>query len=135
MQSQDGLYKFILVYQDHLRKFVQLRPLKSKRAAQVAYVLLDIFTIFGAPSILQSDNGKEFANKIVEEACSMWAELKIVRGKPRHFRSQGSVEERANQNIENILSTCLEDNNTNKWSEVLGTVRSINEKQCPSHRH
>ena len=58
MQTQgDNQYKFILVYQDHLTKFVQLRPLKTKTAEEVAYVLLDIFTIFGAPSIFQSDNG------------------------------------------------------------------------------
>ena len=33
MQSQaDGDLKWILVYQDHLTKFVQLRPVMSKRA-------------------------------------------------------------------------------------------------------
>lgn len=60
MQSQaDGQYKFIMVYQDHLTKFVQLRALKTKRAEEVGYHLIDIFTIFGAPSILHSGNGRE----------------------------------------------------------------------------
>jgi len=105
MQAQpDGNYKFILVYQDHLTKFVNLRPLTHKRAEEVAYVLLDIFTTFGAPAILQSANGREFANKVVEELCSMWKDLKIVHGKPRHSQSQGSVE-RANQDVENMLGT------------------------------
>lgn len=54
----DGNYKFILVYQDHIIKFVNLRPLTHNRAKEVAYVLLDIFTTFGAPVILQSDNGR-----------------------------------------------------------------------------
>lgn len=81
---------------------MQLCPLKTKTALEVAYILLDIFTIFVAPKILQSDNGREFANKIVQEACEMWPELKIVHGKPRHSRSQGSVE-RANQDIKNML--------------------------------
>lgn len=102
MQSQaDEQYKFILVYQDHLTKFVQLRPLKSKRAEEVAYVLLDIFTIFGAPSILQSNNGREFANNVIKELCSMWPELKMVHGKPRHLQSQGSVE-RCNQGSDRL---------------------------------
>ncbi|XP_072751056.1 KRAB-A domain-containing protein 2-like [Anoplolepis gracilipes] len=105
MQSQpDNDFKFILVYQDHLTKFVQLRALKSKRAEEVACNLIDIFTIFGAPSILQSDNGREFSNQIVEEACAMWPDLTIVHGKPRHSQTQGSVE-RANQDIENMLSS------------------------------
>ena len=47
MQSQlDGDFKWIL--QDHLTKFAQLRPVKSKRAPESAYQLLDIFSIFGA---------------------------------------------------------------------------------------
>ncbi|XP_060864326.1 KRAB-A domain-containing protein 2-like [Metopolophium dirhodum] len=86
MQAQpDGNFKFILVYQDHLTKFVNLRPLSNKHAEEVAYVLLDIFTTFGAPAILQSDNGRAFSNKIVEELCSMWKDLKLVHGKPRHL--------------------------------------------------
>lgn len=123
MQAQpDGNYKFILVYQDHLTKFVLLRPLTHKRAEEVAYVLLDIFTTFGAPAILQSDNGREFVNKIINELCNMWEDLKIVHGKPRHSQSQGSVE-RANQDVENILATWLQDNKTKKWSEGLKFVQ------------
>ena len=47
--SPDRDMKFILVYQDHLTKFVLLRSLYSKRADEVAHHLLDIFTTFGAP--------------------------------------------------------------------------------------
>ena len=37
-QSQlDGDLKWILVYQDHLIKLVQLRPVTSKRAPEIAY--------------------------------------------------------------------------------------------------
>lgn len=67
------------------------------------------------------------------EACEMWPELKIVRGKPRHSQSQGSVE-KANQNTENMLSTWLEDTKTTKWSEGLPFC-TINEKYSPTHRH
>ena len=65
MQSQrDGEYRFILNYQDHLTKFVCLRPLKTKTAEEVAYHLVDIFCDKGAPHILQSDNGREFCNEV-----------------------------------------------------------------------
>ena len=104
MQSQaDGEFKWILVYQDHLIKFVQLRATKSKRVAEVAYHLLDIFRIFGVPAILQSDNGCEFANSIITELAAMWNGLKIVHVKPRYSQSQGSVE-RANRDTEDIFS-------------------------------
>jgi len=93
LQAQpDGNYKFVLMYQDHLTKFVLLRPLTHKRAEEVAYVLFDIFTTFGAPAILQSDNGREFVNEIINKLCNMWEDLKIIHGKPRHSQSQGSVE-------------------------------------------
>ncbi|XP_023242087.1 uncharacterized protein LOC111640310 [Centruroides sculpturatus] len=51
----------------------------------------------------------------------MRSELKMVHGKPRHSQSQVSVE-RCNQDVENMLSSWLEINNTNKWSEGLRFV-------------
>ena len=53
---------------DHLTKFVVLRPQKTKRAEEVAYIynVLDIFCLLGSPHILQLDNGREFANKVVK---------------------------------------------------------------------
>jgi len=122
--NPDGNYKFILVYQDHFTKFVILRALKTKRAAEVAYHLLDIFTTFGAPNILHSDNGREFCNQVIENLCSMWPDVKIVHGKPRHSQSQGSVE-RANQDIENMLGTWMETNQLSKWSEGLKFIQAM----------
>jgi len=122
--SPDRDMKFILVYQDHLTKFVLLRSLHSKRADEVAYHLLDIFTTFGAPNILHSDNGREFCNQIIKSLCEMWNDIKIVHGKPRHSESQGSVE-RANQDVENMLATWMETNNTTKWSEGLRFVQAM----------
>lgn len=122
-QSQpDGDFKFIMVYQDHLTKFVVLNALKTKRAEEVAYKLIDIFTLLGAPSILQSDNGREFANNIVSNLKEIWPDLHIVHGKPRHSQSQGSVE-RANQDIENMLTTWMQDNNNCHWKEGLRFVQ------------
>jgi hypothetical protein len=85
MQSNpDCDIKFILVYQDHLTKFILLQSLQSKRADELAYNILDIFTTFGAPNILHSDNEREFCNQIKNSLCEMWNDLKIVHGKPRH---------------------------------------------------
>jgi hypothetical protein len=79
-----GSFKWIMVYQDHLAKFVVIRPLTSKRAAEVAYQLMDIFLLFGAPHVLQSDNGSEFTAQIISDLKELWPELVIVHGKPRH---------------------------------------------------
>ena len=92
MLSKSERWKFIqiLSYQDHLSKFVQLRPMESKRAEEVAKNLIDIFCIFGAPAILQSDNGREFTARVIEECVSLWPGLKTVHGQPRHSQSQVS---------------------------------------------
>ena len=95
------------MYQDHLTKSVQLCLVTSKRASEITYQLLDIFSIFGAPSILQSDNGKEFVNSVITELSAMGEGLKIAHGKPRHGQSQGSVEH-ANRDIEDMLMTWLQ---------------------------
>ena len=115
MQSMTrNSFKWILVYQDHLTKFVILRPLTSKRAAEVAHHLLDIFLLVGAPAILQSDNGSEFTAEVISELKLMWPRLVIVHGKPRHPQSQGSVE-RANGDIKDMLVAWMGDNNTDDW--------------------
>eukprot|EP00102_Acyrthosiphon_pisum_P016036 XP_008186840.1 PREDICTED: KRAB-A domain-containing protein 2-like [Acyrthosiphon pisum] len=80
-----------------------------------------------APASLQSDNGREFCNELINSLREMWPDLNIVHGKPRHSQSQDSVE-RANQDIENILTTWMQDNNTNKWSEGLRFVQFMKNK-------
>ena len=77
---------------------------QTKRVAEIVYILLDIFCTFGAPSGLQSDNGREFANSIINKLSSIWDSVQIVHGKPRHSQSQGSVE-RGNLDIEDMLSS------------------------------
>ncbi|XP_030750998.1 KRAB-A domain-containing protein 2-like [Sitophilus oryzae] len=124
MQSEpDQEFRFILNYQDHLTKFTVLRALKTKTAEEVAYHLLDIFCLLGAPMILQSDNGREFANRIIKNLAEMWTGLKLVHRKPRHSQSQGSVE-RSNQDVRDMLVTWLADQHTTKWSERLRFVQS-----------
>ena len=118
----DGDFKWAMHYQDHLTKFSILRPLKSKRAAEVAYQLTDIFLLLGAPHILQSDNGREFTANIITELKLLWPELKLVHGRPRHPQSQGSVE-RANADIKSMIISWTHENNNTHWSERLRFVQ------------
>jgi hypothetical protein len=52
----------------------------------------------------------------------MWKDVKIVHGKPRHSQTQGSVE-KANQDIQNMLTAWMQDNDSNKWSEGLPFIQ------------
>jgi len=80
-------------------------------AEEMAYQLMDIFCMFGVPFILQSDNGHEFANKIIQNLADMCPGMKLVHGKPRHSQSQGSVE-RSNQDVRDMLVAWMSNNNT-----------------------
>jgi transposase InsO family protein len=114
--------KWILVYQDHLTKFCILRALTSKRAAEVAFHLLDIFLLFGAPVVLQSDNGSEFTSQVITELKEVWPKLTLVHGKPRHPQSQGSVE-RANGDIKDMLVAWMADNDSEDWPTGIKFVQ------------
>ncbi|KRZ73853.1 SCAN domain-containing protein 3, partial [Trichinella sp. T8] len=86
----DGDFKYIMTYLNHFKKFCILSPLMLKIAEEVASKLLEIFLTFGAPSILQSDNGREFSYVIIAELKTCWPELKLVTGRPRHPQSQSA---------------------------------------------
>ena len=115
-------FKWILNYQDHFTKWVVLKPLKQKCAEEVASNLVTIFYSLGAPNILQSDNGKEFDNRLLLETLNaLWPSTKIIHGKPRKPQSQGSVEN-ANGRVENILQSLLEKESHSHWAKELDRV-------------
>lgn len=118
----DGPYKFVLHYKEHLTKYSILRPLVCKKAVEVAKELFNIFLDFGAPLVLQSDNGREFTASIIKELGNIWPALVFVNGRPRHPQSQGSVE-RGNSTVKDSLVAWMRDNNTSSWSLGLKFVQ------------
>lgn len=118
----DKDYKYILTYVNHFTKFCVLTPVKSKRAEEVAEALLPIFLTFGAPVILQSDNGREFVNAVISELSTLWPDLQLVTGRPRHPQSQGAVE-RLNGVIQDKLRIWMSENKSTRWSIGLKFVQ------------
>ena len=114
--------KWIMVYQDHLIKLCILHAITSKRAAEVACQLMNIFLLPGAPVILQSDNGSEFSNHIITELKNVCSSLKLVHGRPCHTQSQGSIE-RANSGIKDMLTAWPADKNTRGWNVGIKLVQ------------
>ncbi|XP_058141430.1 SCAN domain-containing protein 3 [Dasypus novemcinctus] len=127
--NPDGEYKFIMHYQDLRTKLSFLRSLKSKRPNEVAHALVDIFTIIGAPSVLQSDNGREFSSQVVHELSNIWPELKIVHGKPQTCHSQSSLEQ-TNKDIQNRIISWMQSNNSSHWAEFLWFFQMTQNRSC-----
>jgi transposase InsO family protein len=117
----DGEYKYILHARDHFTRYSWGYPLKTKSSIEVAANLFDLFTTFGAPTILQSDNGKEFTSQVIKELVELWPGTKIINGRPRHPQSQGLVE-RGNRELKNKLSKWMIDSHRNDWSFALKII-------------
>ena len=132
MQSKpDGPFKFIFVIKDHFTRFLRIQPLEQKTGVAVAQFLFQIFTETGAPTILHTDNGREFRNKSVKSVVAHFPPCKMVHGRPRNSRCQGSVE-RANQCIQNALITWTERNKCTAWSKALPLIQYM--LNCRRHR-
>lgn len=121
MQSQHvNGFRFILCYADHLTKFVILKALTSKCAKEIARNLLDIFTTFGTPAMLHSDDGRKCLESILCELHSMWPDVKIVHGKSQ--QNQESIE-RSARDVKDMLASWMSKNCCKDWSVGLKFVQ------------
>jgi hypothetical protein len=135
----DGNFCFLLNYIDHGDKFLFSIPLTCKRASCIAVALLEIFTVMGPSTILQSDNGIEFntvamtrkqvnefrgklkqltdleLSEIITEVRQLWPECWMVRGSPRHSPSNGGVE-RVNRTMQEKLGAWMKDCKSRQWT-------------------
>ncbi|KAF9760548.1 Gag-pol polyprotein [Nosema granulosis] len=95
-------FSVILTIIDVYSKFSWAFPLKTKTGKEVAETLESFFYRFtGPPTILQSDNGKEF---IKSEKTALHEKFFFVfkHSRPRHRQAQGQVE-RFNQTLSRYL--------------------------------
>ncbi|XP_049879130.1 KRAB-A domain-containing protein 2-like [Pectinophora gossypiella] len=110
----DGDYKWLLSYQDNATKFTLLRPLKTKNISDVAMELVNIFTTFGSPNVLQSEMGHDLTEKVIKEITALWPASNIVQGcGPNPRKPQGRTE---SQDIENLLQSWMHEKNSTNWT-------------------
>lgn len=119
-QARDDEYRYIIHMRDHFTKFSWARAAKRKTADNVTKFLYEIFLMFGPPTILQCDNGREFTG-IIENLGNLWPNLKVIHGRPRHPQSQGMIE-RANGIMERKIARWMETHKQTNWTSVLGRV-------------
>ena len=84
--SENSPYNFLLVYQDHLKKFVILCPIKNKTAVEVFSTLLDIFCLIGSPHIYY---------KVIKKVLGALKILVGISTSPLHNTSPHSTLENA----------------------------------------
>ena len=121
-KSRTGTYcKYVLTMMDHLTRFAILTPIPNKSAETVANVLIEkIFSIFGPPEMLHSDQGTEFENKIIHQLQTI---LGYEKTRTTPYRPQGnSVSERVHSTMHAMLSMHNSMDRDN-WAELLPLVQ------------
>jgi transposase InsO family protein len=78
--------KYILTLVDHFSKYGWVWKMDSKQPAGIIEKLEQFIALNGKPDILQSDNGKEFVNKAMEQFAKRHS-IKLSHGRPYHPQS------------------------------------------------
>jgi hypothetical protein len=123
--TTDG-HTALLVIVDVATGFAILRPLITTSAACVAEQLWDVFSTFGLPKIIQSDNGREFVNEIISLLIKLTGvEHRLIS--PYNPRADGKVE-RTIGTVVSILKKLLHGSKQH-WNMLVPFVQfSYNQK-------
>ena len=84
-------YNYCLVVVDVCTRFVFLRQIQNKQMNTIAEELTKIFTDFGFPKIVQSDNGSEFKNQVMDTVMKLTG-IDHRLSTPYHPRGNGLAE-------------------------------------------
>jgi len=121
MKIRDDGFRYVVHARDHFTKFSWAEPLKRKQAVGVARFLHKLFCYWGIPTFLQSDNGREFVNKVVREYVQKWGSIVFLHGRPRHPQSQGMVES-ANKQLRMKLWKWMDETGRSDWTSALDCI-------------
>jgi hypothetical protein len=114
-------------------RFMLLKAIPDKRMQTIAALWLDIFTTFGFPKTIQSDNGSEFVNQTVKKMLeASKIEHRLIT--PYHPRANG-LAERAVQTTITAIKKLLQGIKHN-WDVYVPFVQyAVNQKISERHHH
>ena len=112
--------RYVLVMVDCFTRWTEAFPLPDKTAQSVADAFFNqVVCRFGMPSVIHSDQGREFENKIMQELCLLGGSHK-TKTTPYHPESDGMVE-RFNRTLLMMLAM-FAGKNRDDWDDLLPTV-------------
>jgi len=109
--------KYILVCTDYVTKWVEAKALVSTTKNSVFHFLYeDIFTRFGVPREIVTDQGNQFTSNLVEKLMEEY-KIKHRRSTPYHPQENGQVES-TNKVLESIITKTIHIHRRD-WAERL----------------
>ena len=124
-------YKYILDIVDHFSKWYYGYPLKTKEAKEVCRKIEIFCENFGLPKILQTDNGKEFDNKILNDYC-LENNIKLIHSSPYHPQTNGTVEATHKEIQKYILNEYMKNKSDFNIEDVLFEIIRIHNNKIHS---
>jgi transposase InsO family protein len=102
-------YKYILVIIDCFTRWISLYPLKTLEAEEAVKQVYEYFNTYGTPSTLQSDQGTQFVNKLMDELLKLSGVKYTVN--TAYSKEENGIVERANKEVLRLLglSAMIED--------------------------
>ena len=112
--------KYVLVVSDYLTKWTESYPMGNMEAATVAKLLVEqLFSRFGIPDQIHSDQGRQFESKLFAEMCEL-LHIDKTKKTPYHPQLDGMVE-RFNKTLCSMIRAHINENHSN-WDLLLPYV-------------
>ncbi|KAL0224184.1 hypothetical protein P9112_003574 [Eukaryota sp. TZLM1-RC] len=127
--------KYVIHFVDAFSQFCILVPSRDLKAQSIVDALLvHVYSIFGAPKAIHSDNGPELANQIFSLFCSY---LKIEHSPsiPHFHQSNGLVERQHLTFLQALRKLLLDFSDYDNWSHYVPICQMIINSQTRSSLH
>lgn len=119
--------QYLLTVMDTVTRYPEVYPLKTVSAKNVVRCLLNLFTVFGFPKEIQSDQGSNFTSNLHKEVLNL-LNISHKVSTAYHPQSQGCLE-RFHQTFKSVLKKyCLE--TQTDWDDNIGWLLFAI-RECP----
>lgn len=116
-KSKQG-FAYIIMIIDSFSKYLFCRKTRTTNSKEMCENLKDLFSLFGVPKRLISDNGKCFISKDFQNFCLQY-QVKHVLTAVASPRSNGQIE-RYNRTLLDAINTSIEDEKD--WNNILPDI-------------
>jgi len=110
--------RYLLVIQDYFTKWAEAIPLRDQTALSITTALVNLFSRFGIPDIVHSDQGRNFESTLLKQTLEAFGTTK-TRTTAYHPQGDGMVE-RFNRSLLQLLRTYVEEESD--WERFLPLV-------------
>ena len=112
--------RHLLVVMDHFTKWCEIFPTKDQKARTVAEILVSkVFSRFGPPTVIHSDQGRNFESSLIHEICGLMG-IHKSRTSAYHPQCDGLVE-RQNRTLQDMLTAYVSQHqhDWDRWVDLV----------------